>query len=178
MTTPQPLLDAKATVAEKWAAVRPLLTKKLIAFVLIGAYAGYAFPNPESYYVADRVSVPNHVSINQVIPMEVDRSIVKPFTGEFYVNIKEVRGNRKISYCSGSGTLVYNPDMVLPETGVKANELNLGWWIGESGSEDCVKGMISTPGTYYIETCWKIDRPMTFAIVTCKNSNTFIVKDT
>lgn len=149
----------------------------ILALILVGGYIGYSYPKPSIFYEAERIHVPSHVEVNEVIPMEVDRTIVRPFTGEFLVNVKELHEDQKISYCTGSGAVVYNPEMVLPETGTDPHELNLGWWIGKSNGDDCTKGMISKPGTYVIETCWKIERPLTFTITTCKNSNTFIVKD-
>lgn len=151
--------------------------KEWTIYVIVAVFMIYSFPNQSSYFEVDNINAPVSISINEVIPLQINRFIHKEFDGSFTVNVKQFTDSGPVSYCSGSGNLHYKPSAVLPSSGKNPNELNLGWWIGVSSSLDCSKGYISEIGTYIIESCWTIERPFTFPITLCKDSNTFKIED-
>lgn len=147
------------------------------AIITFGLYLGYTYPNPSFFYSVDYIKVNGEVQAGQPISMDVQRSVNSDFTGYYYVNVlQKVSDTAQFaSYCSGTGTVVYKTTAVLPPPGTEDGQLNLKWWIGLTARPDCTAGVINTPGTYKIESCWKIERSYTFPVWVCSDSNTFKV---
>lgn len=103
--------------------------------------------------------------------MEVERTIAKPFLGEWRVEAEKKVGNLYVFRGVASGENSYNADAKLPA------DLDLGWWtLDQFCKKIDGKSLITlSPGTYRINTTWVIDPehypPKRISI----NSNDFIV---
>lgn len=76
--------------------------------------------------------------------MAVDRTIHRPFTAR-YIAIVRRRGENGFShFCSGSDTTDYQPDAAFPDP------LTLSWWTWP-------KRCALPPGTYRLDTLWRIE---------------------
>lgn len=98
---------------------------------------------PASYWL--KVDFVKAVSVKQGerVPMLVDRTINRPFTGEWVVSVKRFVELGWVHHCHGTGKANYKPGGNLP------TDLDLEWWTAGACK--------SLPaGSYIIETSWKI----------------------
>lgn len=78
------------------------------------------------------------------ISMLVDRTIHRPFVGEWVATVRRVGPSGVELYCSGSGRANYRPKNDLPAV------VTLGWWTG--GACNTLPG-----GDYVVDTTWQIN---------------------
>lgn len=85
-----------------------------------------------------------------VVPMLVDRTIHRPFLGEWTVSVKRFVSVGWVNHCTASGRAHYEKGAELP------TDLDLNWWTN---------GACQTlpEGRYAIETTWHIQP--TFAVL-------------
>ena len=77
------------------------------------------------------------------VPMAVDRSINRPFRGQWVTSIRRLENNGWVMYCSVDGATNYSPKASLPDP------LYLNWWTSP--------GCNPIPaGKYILETDWLI----------------------
>lgn len=89
-------------------------------------------------------------------PMDVDRTIVSDFTGEWVAEIHAMDPNRGAfsHHCSSKGENEYHTTDQLPPTGVGPKDLNINWWTWP-------KKCKLTKGKYRIDTIWRI-KPLNY----------------
>ena len=143
-------------------------------------WASWSLPQPERYFDIRSVSVlSKNIDTETIIQLDVDRSINAEFYGKYIVTVLQYNEDKGgyVGFCRGQDDLHYRLDAVLPEPGDGPRDLNLGWWIYKTDDPSCGAAIIDEPGIYYIRTCWRIERPWTFTIPTCINTETFTVKE-
>ena len=154
-----------------------------LALIPFALWFGYSLPIPSKYFEVHSVVTLDHdrpITANTVIEMDVVREIHQTFQGEYLVTVRRSAIKRNgeqgwTGYCRGRDNLRYETDAALPPPGPGPDDLNLGWWIYKTEAPDCSRGVISVPGDYYIQTCWKIQRPFTYPIWTCEDTEPFTV---
>lgn len=77
----------------------------------------------------------------QPIHMEADRTIRRPFSGEWSAIVRRKRGKHWVVNCTAFGMGDYRPDAALPDP------LTLDWWTDGACS-------VLQAGTYLLTTSW------------------------
>jgi hypothetical protein len=124
----------------------------LLVFVM--AYPVFAALAPASNWMEVRRIHVADASLNEWPKMDVDRTIRKPFSGEWTVRLDVHTGEGFTFYCEARGQTHYKPEAVLPP------DLDLEWWtLGEFVRNYHARTQIPCailPGTYRIITEWII----------------------
>lgn len=96
-----------------------------------------------NFFVVSRVGVGNTV-VGEPILMDVDRTIVRPFLGDYSVALREFPG-RALVCRAGDESINYDPSNKLPDP------LTLHWWADNGGCSGEKDGYV---GEFVIDTTW------------------------
>lgn len=120
------------------------------------------FP-PSYWFELDRVYVHDTVEGKPAL-MEIDRTIHRPVTMEWTVEVNRETMGGFYAYCVQSGQNDYRPGSSLPAP----TELNLDWWTWPRKCD-------LPAGRYQVETTYRI-RFTLFEFIIRNTSNTFTVR--
>lgn len=104
---------------------------------------------PTEWFAVKDISVPDFVQGDDP-PVIYNRQILKPFYGDWSVEIHGTNESTDYAICAGSGSAYYEPKENLPDTGV-----SMSWFFGY----EAWKGCSLNDGQYVLQTHWKI-RPI------------------
>lgn len=121
-------------------------TQLFIASLCFLALISVAFFWPASWWMRVDLVQAGPAKVGQDVPMIVDRTIVRPFFGEWTATVRRYTPTGWAWYCGGNGKSIYRDGAELPIN------LTLDWWTA-GGCKTL------TEGRYIIETSWEI-KPM------------------
>ena len=120
----------------------PTLTVLIAALYLFAPLAFDQLRGPEYWMRVNSVTVPD-TATGQMPQMVIDRQIVRPFQGTWYVMVRQQHGTGWVITCAANGGGNYRVDALLPDP------VTLDWWTeGKCKTLD--------PGRYQISTSWNI----------------------
>jgi len=137
------------------------------------------------WFSVNQMQVPAVVTKNETIFIIFDRTIRKPFYGEWLVEVQKINEDGTVSVvCSGNGEANYTPNKSLPHidktstrdaTAKYANlpkiGVTLSWFLNNQSCEP-----VLTAGNHRIYARWKIDRgPFFEPYILEKISNIFSI---
>jgi hypothetical protein len=114
----------------------------MLAVVWLAAWATMGLW-PTSWWLEVRSVYVGDAEAGEPVPMIVDRTIHRPFLGEWSVVVRKVSGGASETVCTAKGTTNYRPDSTLPDP------LLLSWWA----YPECDT---LPAGVYILTTIWKV----------------------
>lgn len=118
-------------------------TPLFIAMAVVLALLSAAHFWPTSFWYEVRSIKAGPASVGQSVPMLVDRSVNRSFSGERSVTVRKFISVGWVNYCYGSVRAEYKKGEDLPQ------DLDMRWWTGGACEH-------LPEGRYVIETAWTI----------------------
>lgn len=115
----------------------------LLANVVWDRYDQYAKAKepPTNWFYVGNINIADGKAFDSKLPIIYDRTILRPFYGEWRAEIRQVK--TQFTVCFGSSESYYEPKDTLPNAGV-----TLEWFMGRRCD--------LSPGQYYLEVNYKI----------------------
>lgn len=140
--------------------------KVIIISLLIGAFISYSSTPNDYWMTAGNIQAENG-TVEMLPRVNMVRIINRPFYGSWDVIVRKRVDNGWSGVCPYSGSTKFELDTAMPE------DADLAWWSGYHLK--CTTEI--EPGTYFISSCWTIERPFTIDKIICRESNVFEIKE-